>query len=31
MGKWVLGLVAAGMLGGRQTTNQIVFSNLCAL
>ena len=23
MGKWVLGLVAAGMLGGCQTTNQI--------
>jgi hypothetical protein len=26
MGKWVLGLVAAGMLGGCQTTNQIVLA-----
>ena len=26
MGKWVLGQVAAGMLGGCQTTNQIVLA-----
>ena len=26
MCKWVLGLVAAGMLGGCQTTNQIVLA-----